>query len=683
MGAGLLRVSEAAGGFVAPLAPSPTTRAAAVASWGDAHGPQVHLNGGHCGCQVCLAAAPGALAVVVGLVAQGPAQALAAVAQLPELLSSVDAAQQHQILGELLYTLVAALVPEAAGKVTGMFLELDQSTVLRLIGDPVALAASVQEALVAIDADLVAARASAAALEAMTGAPREAAAVGLEPAARATHLPELGVGSGSGGLESGADSGLPVTSLELVCAALQRKVTALEKEAATRSAAASRAALAAAALLSTSKSRGATLERQLAAEKALVVSIRGKHAAAMEEHVRASAAAQTELRSLLVRKFEAAEKDRAQEFSHLAASEAAARREADRYQHDVDRLMADGAALRSQVIAHEEILAQFLESGTGAAPDSGAARTPLVAAAVVLQPSGVGGVAPVTGGGDRRPAATLAPAALPAVAPTPAGAAPRVAVVLPVCSHGGQSADATTSAAPVGVASGSRFSVLLDDDPGDGVGNTEAAGVAAAAARAVAPTTGLQPVLDRANVTDLAGTPAWTGSRVRFVEPTLRVLPTPRVTAVRQESHPFRSQRPQQLRTLQQQQPQQQQQQQQPGASLGRRQRPPLSPTERGVLPGEVLPQRPPGWRETSRVFHSFKHRWKEAKERGLLGADLEAAVGMTERELLRLGRIVRDADPRHALRSPQSAPLRRVLATVASVLGRTGLVAADGGRAG
>ena len=665
LGAGLLRVSVAAGEVLAPLAPSPTTRDAAVVSWGDAHGPQVHLHGGQCGCGVCLAAEPGAVAVFVGLAAQGQAQALAAVALLPELLSTVDATQQHQILGELLYPLVVALVPEAAGKVTGMFLELGQSTVLRLLGDPVALAASVQEAVVVIAADLAAAEASAAAPVAPTGAPRDAAVAGPESALGAAHLLVPGVVSGSGGPESDADSGLPVVSLESLCAALQLKVAALEKEATRSTALASKAASAAAALLSTSMLKVAKLERQLGVEKALVASLRGQHAAAMEEQVLASAAAQDEMRQLIVRKYEAAASDSAAEFGLLAASEAAARRVANRYQFDVDRLMADGAALRGQVIAHEELLALFLESGTGTAPASRAAQTPPVAAAVVPQP-GVGGVAAVKSVGDRRPVATLAPAAVLGVAPTLAGAASGVA--LPPRGSGRHSADATVFAAPVEVATGSRFSVLLDDDPGDGVGSVKVAGAEVAVARVVAPAAGQQLVLDRANVTDLAGTPAWSGSRVRFLEP--RPLPTPRVVA---RQHEPQQQRPQQ----QQQRPQQQRPQKQ------QQQRSPLSPKECGVQPGEVLPQRPSGWRETSRVFHSFKQRWKDAKERGLLGAALEAAVGMTERELQRLGRIVRDADPRHALRSPHSAPSRRTLATVESVLGRTGLVAADGGRAG
>ena len=681
MGAGLLRVSEAAGGFVAPLALSPTARAAAVASWGDAHGPQVHLNGGHCGCQVCLAAEPGAVAVFVGLAAQGQAQTLTAVALLPELLSTVDATQQHQILGELLYPLVVALVPEAAGKVTGMFLELGQPTVLRLLGDPAALASSVQEAVAVIAADLAAAEASAAAPVATTGAPREAAVAGPESALGAAHLLVHGVVSGSGGPESDADSGLPVVSLESLCAALQLKVAALEKEATRSTALASKAASAAAALLSTSMLKVAKLERQLGAEKALVASLRGQHAAAMEEQVLASAAAQDEMRQLIVRKYEAAAADSAAEFGLLAASEAAARRVADRYQFDVDRLLADGAALRGQVLAHEELLAQFLESETGTVPDSRAAQTPPVAAAVVPQP-GVGRVAAVRSVGDRRPVATLAPAAVLGVAPTLAGAVSGVAVALPPRGSGRQSADATAFAAPVEVAPGSRFSVLLDDDPGDGVGSVKVAGAEVAVARVVAPAAGQQLVLDRANVTDLAGTPAWSGSRVRFLEP--RPLPKPRVVARQHEPQQPQQQRPQQQQQRPQLQRPQKQQQQQPQGPLGQQQRsPPPSPTERGVQPGEVLPQRPSGWRGTSRVFHSFKQRWKDAKARGLLGADLEAAVGMTERELQRLGRIVRDADPRHALRSPHSAPSRRTLATVESVLGRTGLVAADGGRAG
>lgn len=51
------------------------------------------------------------------------------------------------MLGEQLYPLVDALEHEAAGKVTGMLLEMDQTEVLHLIESPDALRSKVQEAI--------------------------------------------------------------------------------------------------------------------------------------------------------------------------------------------------------------------------------------------------------------------------------------------------------------------------------------------------------------------------------------------------------------------------------------------------------------------------------------------------------------------------------------------------------
>lgn len=52
-----------------------------------------------------------------------------------------------QMLGENLYPLVEQLEPEAAAKVTGMLLEMDQTEVLHLLESPEALKAKVAEAM--------------------------------------------------------------------------------------------------------------------------------------------------------------------------------------------------------------------------------------------------------------------------------------------------------------------------------------------------------------------------------------------------------------------------------------------------------------------------------------------------------------------------------------------------------
>jgi len=51
------------------------------------------------------------------------------------------------MLGESLYPLVEQLEPDAAAKVTGMLLEMDQTEVLHLLESPDALKAKVAEAM--------------------------------------------------------------------------------------------------------------------------------------------------------------------------------------------------------------------------------------------------------------------------------------------------------------------------------------------------------------------------------------------------------------------------------------------------------------------------------------------------------------------------------------------------------
>ncbi|XVF07779.1 hypothetical protein REPUB_Repub06bG0169200 [Reevesia pubescens] len=76
---------------------------------------------------------------------------VAAVSQGSEMLSSMLAAaspeQQKTILGERLYPLVQKHQPDLVAKITGMFLEMDNSELLLLLESPESLAAKVEEAV--------------------------------------------------------------------------------------------------------------------------------------------------------------------------------------------------------------------------------------------------------------------------------------------------------------------------------------------------------------------------------------------------------------------------------------------------------------------------------------------------------------------------------------------------------
>ncbi|KAK4766392.1 hypothetical protein SAY87_008034 [Trapa incisa] len=66
---------------------------------------------------------------------------------LASALANATPDQQRTMLGENLYPLVEQLQPEAAAKVTGMLLEMDQTEVLHLLESPEALKAKVAEAM--------------------------------------------------------------------------------------------------------------------------------------------------------------------------------------------------------------------------------------------------------------------------------------------------------------------------------------------------------------------------------------------------------------------------------------------------------------------------------------------------------------------------------------------------------
>merc|ERR1711939_251749 len=73
--------------------------------------------------------------------------------QLMQMLVNAPAPQAKQILGERLYALIQVDQGALAGKITGMLLEgLDNSELVALIDDQIALQGKIQEALAALEA---------------------------------------------------------------------------------------------------------------------------------------------------------------------------------------------------------------------------------------------------------------------------------------------------------------------------------------------------------------------------------------------------------------------------------------------------------------------------------------------------------------------------------------------------
>merc|ERR1719162_1697890 len=65
-------------------------------------------------------------------------------------LAAAPPAVQKQMIGEKLYPAIARFQPEAAGKVTGMMLEMDNSELLMLLESETQLKAKVEEALLVL-----------------------------------------------------------------------------------------------------------------------------------------------------------------------------------------------------------------------------------------------------------------------------------------------------------------------------------------------------------------------------------------------------------------------------------------------------------------------------------------------------------------------------------------------------
>ena len=81
----------------------------------------------------------------------GMPQELTELTELKELtaenLTAAAPAMQKQMLGERLYRQIASKEPAAAGKITGMLLEMDNGELLNLLESPDALNAKIMEAL--------------------------------------------------------------------------------------------------------------------------------------------------------------------------------------------------------------------------------------------------------------------------------------------------------------------------------------------------------------------------------------------------------------------------------------------------------------------------------------------------------------------------------------------------------
>ena len=64
-----------------------------------------------------------------------------------ENLAAAAPAMQKQMLGERLYPKIASKEPAAAGKITGMLLEMDNAELLMLLREPVSLNEKISEAM--------------------------------------------------------------------------------------------------------------------------------------------------------------------------------------------------------------------------------------------------------------------------------------------------------------------------------------------------------------------------------------------------------------------------------------------------------------------------------------------------------------------------------------------------------
>ena len=64
-----------------------------------------------------------------------------------ENLAAAAPAMQKQMLGERLYPQIASQEPAAAGKITGMLLEMDNAELLLLLQEPVSLNEKISEAM--------------------------------------------------------------------------------------------------------------------------------------------------------------------------------------------------------------------------------------------------------------------------------------------------------------------------------------------------------------------------------------------------------------------------------------------------------------------------------------------------------------------------------------------------------
>lgn len=68
------------------------------------------------------------------------------------MLAAAQPADQKQMLGERLFPIIETMNPSAAGKITGMLLEIDNSELLHMLENRESLKAKVEEAVAVLQA---------------------------------------------------------------------------------------------------------------------------------------------------------------------------------------------------------------------------------------------------------------------------------------------------------------------------------------------------------------------------------------------------------------------------------------------------------------------------------------------------------------------------------------------------
>ena len=128
---------------------------------------------------------------------------------LPVKVEDLDGPQAKQMLGERLYALIQVEQGSLAGKITGMLLQgLDNSELVALIDDQVALQSKIQEALEALEAY------QQTKVAPMVPTAAQSTRVDLQAALKTAHLPAAARSAAQGAAEGAAGGGVAIQGPE-------------------------------------------------------------------------------------------------------------------------------------------------------------------------------------------------------------------------------------------------------------------------------------------------------------------------------------------------------------------------------------------------------------------------------------------------------------------------------------